>query len=249
MASSETSPSGQAPTRPWREWITTTGGALTSIAAVAALIFTAVSVQQTRGQLQITEQGQITDRYNAAITNLGSHSVDVRLGGIYALQRLMEDSSRDQSTVVAVLCAFVRDRARSTPKPPPSPPTDVQAAVTVVGTRNAAHDGGRKTVIDLLGAQLARGRFDNDNLARADLTVADFTAAFLIGTHLEHANLNTANFTGADLAGAHLEHADLTTAYLTGADLEFAYLNGANLDGANLNGAILWVSQFLRAGY
>ena len=64
-------------------------------------------------QLQIAEQGQITDRYNAAIINLGSPSVDVRLGGIYALQRIMQDSPPDQSTIVAVLCAFVRDHANA----------------------------------------------------------------------------------------------------------------------------------------
>ena len=60
---------------------------------------TAQSLKATNVQLQISqqgqttaEQGQFTDRYNAAITNLGSHSIEVRLGGIYALQRLMQDS-------------------------------------------------------------------------------------------------------------------------------------------------------------
>lgn len=119
--------------------------ALPGLAAVIALIFTWVAVSATNNQLQITEQGQITDRYNAAITNLGSSSIDVRLGGIYALQRLMQDSPRDQSTVVAVLCAFVRDHTKSPYVPPApgpgiqvlplpiQPPTDVQAALTVVG--------------------------------------------------------------------------------------------------------------------
>ena len=75
------------------------GTVLIGIAAIAALWFTGQSVratngqlEETRQQLQIVEQGQITDRYNAAITNLGSPSVDVRLGGIYALQRIMQDS-------------------------------------------------------------------------------------------------------------------------------------------------------------
>ena len=55
------------------------------IAALIGLIFTFQSVQATNTQLKIAEQGQITDRYNAAITNLGSSSIEVRLGGIYAL--------------------------------------------------------------------------------------------------------------------------------------------------------------------
>jgi hypothetical protein len=88
--------------------------ALPGLAAVVALVFTSLAIRETDAQLKITEQGQITDRYNAAITNLGSSSVDVRLGGIYALQRMMQDSPRDQPTVVAVLCAFVRDHAKWT---------------------------------------------------------------------------------------------------------------------------------------
>jgi hypothetical protein len=112
------------PLHRWRAGVTLTFQNLTGIAAVLALIFTGLQVratngqlQETKDQLQITEQGQITDRYNAAIANLGSTSIDVRLGGIYALQRLMQDSPRDQPTVIAVLCAFARMPTESHPKP------------------------------------------------------------------------------------------------------------------------------------
>ena len=87
------------------------------IAAFIAVFTNAQSQRATNTQLRIAEQGQITDRYNAAITNLGSHSIEIRLGGIYALQRLMQDSPRDQSTIIAVLCAFVRDQASPAIKP------------------------------------------------------------------------------------------------------------------------------------
>src|SRR5256885_1759027 len=103
--------------RPPRGRMQTFLTALPSLVAVGALIFTWVSINRTTDatnrQLGIAEQGQVTDRYNAATTNLGSSSVDVRLGGIYALQRIMQDSPRDQPTVVAVLCAFVRDHANA----------------------------------------------------------------------------------------------------------------------------------------
>jgi hypothetical protein len=132
--------------------------ALPSLVAVGALIFTWVSINRTTDatnrQLGIAEQGQVTDRYNAAITNLGSPSVDVRLGGIYALQRIMQDSPRDQPTVVAVLCAFVRNHpngatansanpsaSQRTSPAPGHPPTDIQAALTVVVTERASRSG------------------------------------------------------------------------------------------------------------
>jgi len=37
---------------------------------------------------ELTEQGQITDRYTKAVEQLGSDKLDVRIGGIYALERI-----------------------------------------------------------------------------------------------------------------------------------------------------------------
>jgi hypothetical protein len=178
------------------------------IAAFIAVFTNCQSQRATNVQLQIAEHGQITDRYNAAVTNLGSSSIEVRLGGIYALQCLMQDSPRDQPTVIAVLCAFVRDQTSSAVKlqkqPTPKPPTDVQAALTVVGYRNTAKDG-RTTVVDLSGANLTGASLDGSNLSGAT-----FTAAILEGVNLTGANLTHAHFKGANLTGAALTGANLT---------------------------------------
>jgi uncharacterized protein YjbI with pentapeptide repeats len=244
MAPSESSQPRQKEARPLYEWIVAGTLVVTSLATAAALYFSRQSIQATNSQLQISEQGQITDRYNAAIANLGSRSIDIRLGGIYALQRLMQDSARDQPTIVAVLCAFVRDRTISTLNPykrPPLPPTDIQAALTVVGTRNAADDG-PATVVDFGYTQLARAQLDHDNLTRAkltwvDLTGANLTHANLTGANLTGAHLSHANLTGADLTHANLDSADFTRAILNKAHLTRAYLAVGQLAGAYLTGA------------
>jgi hypothetical protein len=44
--------------------------------------------------------------YAAAIGLLGSDTLDVRLGGLYALERIAIDSPADQRTAVEVLSAF-----------------------------------------------------------------------------------------------------------------------------------------------
>jgi Pentapeptide repeats (8 copies) len=174
---------------------------LPGLAAVIALMFSYLAVKATGMQLQITEQGQITDRFNAAITDLGSASMDTRVGCIYALQRIMQDSSRDQSTVIAVLCAYVRDHAPiGTADPrsssPSHPGTDVQAALTVIGSRPFAHE--HPAVIDL----------DHTQLAGAVLN-GDFTGADLSGANLDDADLSGADLSGADLDGAKLANTAL----------------------------------------
>jgi hypothetical protein len=69
----------------------------------------------------LTQQGQITDRYTKAIEQLGSDKLDVRLGGIYALERIATDSQRDHPTVVEVLSASYESTAATCL--PPLPPS------------------------------------------------------------------------------------------------------------------------------
>ena len=218
--------------------------------AAGALVFTARNFTLSRRTFELTEQGQVTDRYTKAIEQLGSKELDVRIGGIYALERIARDSVRDHPTVMEVLSAFVRDHSHE-PWPPPAPDEsgaaaperavrpEVQAAVTVIG-RNARHDHQRLSLtgadltgaflagqgLSLTGADLTGAHLAHADLTGADLTGADLTGAFLAGQGL--------SLTGADLTGAHLAHADLTGADLTGAHLAHADLTGADLTGAHL---------------
>src|SRR5262245_19384633 len=80
------SQAAQTPPRPRRDWVAIIVTALPGLAALIAVGFTFASVRTTENQVQIARQGQttaeqrqITDRYNAAITNLGSRFIEVRL--------------------------------------------------------------------------------------------------------------------------------------------------------------------------
>ena len=62
--------------------------------------------------VQIAQEGQITERFARAIGQLGDTKLEVRLGGIYALERIARDSTRDHWTIMEVLTAYVRENAR-----------------------------------------------------------------------------------------------------------------------------------------
>jgi hypothetical protein len=53
----------------------------------------------------------ITDRLTHAIDQLGNDKVDVRIGGIYALERLAKDSASDWPAIGEILAAFIRAHA------------------------------------------------------------------------------------------------------------------------------------------
>ena len=61
-----------------------------------------VGLYFTSRTLQVSQQGQITDRFNDAIEHLGEQALAVRLGGIYALARIAADSEPDAVVIVAV---------------------------------------------------------------------------------------------------------------------------------------------------
>jgi Pentapeptide repeats (8 copies) len=191
--------------------------------AAGALLFTARNFTLSR-------EGHVTDRYTKAIEQLGSDKLDVRIGGIYALERIARDSARDHPIVMEVLSAFIREHSlEQWPAPDPSRMAwitrrrrfradrqeedglirpDLQAALSVIARRHAERDIGR---IKLYGADL-RGA----ELNGADLRRVSFAWARLNGL-LSEANLRGASFYGADLSEVCLDGADLTGADLTGA--------------------------------
>ncbi len=155
-------------------------------------------------------------------------------------------------TAMETLTAFVRERAKweeektATPAPPyrrawgpqlrhrllaapgPTPPTDINAVLTVIRRRPEsarARERQRGWSLDLRATDL-RGA----NLAVADLEYANLTSAHLEGAHLYAAALKRAL-----LAGTYFQGAQLASAHLEGANLEEAHLEEANLGGVSFD--------------
>ena len=220
---------------------------------LGAGLFAAAALIYTARNFTLSREGQVTDRYTKAIEQIGSDKpLDVRIGGIYALERVARDSARDHLTIMEVLAAFVREHSHEQWSPAAdnesggaqlvrSPRPDVQAAVTVLGRRNPRRDPRR---INLPAAELTRV-----NLHRANLSNANLAHAKLASSNLTRADLTGAFLTGADLTGAFLMNADLTGANLMSADLTGADLTGAGLNGADLTGATWPANQAVPEGW
>ena len=209
----------------------------TQLLTLAAGVFVAGALWFTAQNFRLSRQGQVTDRYTKAIEQTGSEKLDVRIGAIYALERIARDSASDHPTVMEVLAAFIREHSHEPWPPPPATDApgsngigsttraDVQAALTVIGRRNRQRDKGS---IDLRAANLIERNLVKAELADADLQRADLTRAMLINADLTNAHLFGANLGGAILTGADLTVANLTGAILTGADLTYANLTRAH---------------------
>jgi pentapeptide repeat protein len=241
---------------------------LGGIALLAGAFFASRQLRVTRDQLQhniratheeqeLHRQSQITERFSRAIDQIGTAKLDIQLGGIYALERIANDSPPDRNTIAEVLSAYIRTHSPWPPSQPGQPDAhepiddvpslrtrapDVQAAITVLSRRSLAPD--RSQPLDLRrvdlrripfeGLQLVRVDFGNAHLERAHLPNADLKAAHFGAAHLQEANLANAHLEGARFIETNLEGANLY-----GTHLEEAWFTNANLKKADLIGAIL----------
>lgn len=72
------------------------------------------NLKSTQKSISVAEEKQITERFSKAVEMIGNeHSIHLRLGGIYALERIAKDSERDQQQVMEILAAFVRVQTSS----------------------------------------------------------------------------------------------------------------------------------------
>jgi hypothetical protein len=193
----------------------------------------------------IAAKGQAADRYSKAIDELGSDKLSVRIGGIYALERLVRDSpQQNHSMVMELLTAFIREESRE-PWPPSGPNRltrpDIQVALLVIGRRDTDYDREPRALsinlqgADLPGADLTWAKLWETNLTYVNLTGARLDHANLAGAKLNATSLEDANLAHAKLAGARLNIANLTGANLTDANLTEARLNYAKLANARFN--------------
>ncbi len=183
----------------------------------------------------LTREGQVTSRFGQAIGLLGSEQADVRVGAIFALERIATDSPRDQQTIVETLQTFLRAHAAASDpaKSGTTPASDVQAAARVL-TRPVGRQPLRLTGIDLSGAELTEA-----SCIGADLSGSRLASASLRGARLDAADLSRADLSGSQLSNAVLEDAICMRADLSDTDLTKANLRSALLHQVHLRGALL----------
>ncbi|MFC4120893.1 pentapeptide repeat-containing protein [Nonomuraea zeae] len=202
--------------------------------AFGLLLATGTLVYTDARSLETSQEEQSLDKYAQAVRQLGSEKIEVRLSAIHTLRRLAQDSQRDRVTTVDVMAAYVREHeSMSTARPLGQPATDVQMALTVLGSVYDAPNAelGHGWVCS---CDLARIRVPGADLSGLNLGTAVLTRANLRGAHLSGANLAHTDLSGTDLHGASLDGADLRNAILFMADLSEAGLNDADLSGVDL---------------
>ena len=189
-------------------------------------------------QVDIAQRGLLNERYQKSAEMLGSDILSVRLGGIYTLGRLAEESPQDYHVrVMELLCAFVRfppkelevitqdkdstsenDHRKEDQQSLPYR-VDIRAAMQSIGSRDVKR-------IDIEKQAKYKPVLNGSDLRNQDLSGLNLSSA-----QFEGANLSGANFYKANFTDAHLQKAILPGALL----LEGVFIR-ANFFEANMSG-------------
>ena len=256
--------------------IRNTGLVLAAVIGVPFIVWRSIVAQKT---VNVTEQGHITDRINTAVQGLGAEKVvklpgedektvpnlEVRIGAIYALERIAQDSDRDHVQIMEILCAYIRQNA-------PAPAEDDWPELEM---RESEDDGPLEedwddrleafrtkqeevkatltcrtdiqTALTVIGRRSAEQRQIEAGARRGEKSTFPFDTPYPEydepeGDHhpgrveAYKAELQNRKWT---LRGYARYRLDLRNTNLQGADLSGLELRGAKLDGARLQGANL----------
>jgi len=227
------------------------------VAGLVALPFAAWRSWVAQRQADTAQQGLLNERYQQGAEMLGSKVLAVRLGGIYALERLAEENAEEyHAQIMQLFCAYARHVAKTGPSevqeesseeqssaesldPTTLVPEDVRAVVTAIGSRDDARIPLEQGKLNLRYIKLPGLALHSANLSSVDFHDADLSRASLSGSNLQGAalvnvNLSRANLYQTDLSRTMPWEADLSQSFLLKADLSHAFLQGADLSEANL---------------
>ncbi|NUT92746.1 MAG: hypothetical protein HOY78_12065, partial [Saccharothrix sp.] len=174
-------------------------------------------------QEQDAAERRVTELYTKAVEQLGSEKAPVRLGGMYALERLAQNVLDQRQTIVNVLCSYLRMPFQS-PVTPDLVSTVSKAANALIvpqqlNKQSAGEQAGltvdrvenerriqerevRLTAQRIITKHLRRGD-DADNPAKTfweDIDL-DLTGATLVALDLTNCRVRTARFGGAMFEG------------------------------------------------
>ena len=216
----------------------TISGGVALFTGYMAILRSGTNERETR----TAEEGLITERLTKATEGLGKKDgdnpvIEVRLGALYALERIAQDSIRDHVQIMEILCAYVRHNSplRDDNK---GVREDIQAALTIIGRRGNGEEG--KERLKQEDTQNYRIDLSSCNLRSASLTDANLNRAILYRTNMTYATLVGTQFVGVRFAYTNLTHSGMNDTNLAYTDFEntitaLAMAFNCNLSKSNID--------------
>jgi hypothetical protein len=151
-------------------------------------------LKATKKNLEVAQEGQITERFTRAVEQLGAvdkdgnPAIEIRLGGIYALERIANESDKDYWPIMEILTAYVRKNSHveygertfsyeysnaykesieiEDRKMQDKVSLDIHAIISVIRRRRYFFNSGETDHLDLRGTNLREANFQGASNSR-----------------------------------------------------------------------------------
>ena len=250
------------------EWLSGGGSGSATIRNIALVVAAPVGLwlaiwrsRVSERQAKTAQQSLLNERYQKGAEMIGNEVLSVRLGGIYALQHLAEESPEQYHIqIMQLFCASLRshtndqnlesDQGKTESVNPLTIRPDIEAIMSAIQSRSdsgIALERESEFRLDLRGSDLRGGQlldtdlsgahFHRSNLSEVNFANTDLTDANLFYTDLSRATFRNVRFTRTRLQFTNLSEAMLQNEDLTRADFDGADLSNTNFLLTNLTGA------------
>ncbi|WP_206787958.1 pentapeptide repeat-containing protein [Amycolatopsis sp. MtRt-6] len=141
------------------------------------------------------EERRVTELYTKAVEQLGNDKAPVRLGGLYALERLGQDNPKQRQTIVNVLCAYLR-------MPFEGPQKGIRGADAVQQEEKTVDYDAAELQVRLAAQELLKTHLAADHPAFWPGMSIDLQRATLVDFRFSGCEVQAADFSHARFVGA-----------------------------------------------
>ncbi|SSC09257.1 pentapeptide repeat family protein [bacterium endosymbiont of Bathymodiolus sp. 5 South] len=165
-------------------------------------------IQHQGEQISLQIKQRVDERFNSAITLLGSSETSARTGAVYALHELALEEEKYRQQIVQILCSHIRSKTN-------------EVAYQETYTERPSNE--IQTTLNLLFKERERGLYTQDFAKVTEFSRADLSRAYLVQANFRGAQCQEANFWFAQCQGANFRDAQCQ-----GASFSFVQCQGAN---------------------
>lgn len=215
------------------------------MAILIGLYLTYRRIVATEKSVVITQEGQKLDLFSRSIEHLGSDKLEIRLGGIYSLERIAHNFKEDHTTIVEILSTFIQQNS-PLPIGDERSKNDKSTLIEVLTSDGDKFLRGTylRTDIQACLKVLGRRKWIEKEQGRIELYLANLEGAFLFEPKLNKvsfvkSNLKNSWFKGGNFDGSWFIEVDLENAWFDCSSLRGADFRGANLQNTDFSGSDL----------
>jgi len=160
-------------------------------------------------RIEVSQEGQITERFTRAIEQLGSDKLAIRLGGLYAFQRIEIDSPKDRLNIFKILLAYLHECADSSKFIYEEAPLEVITTLEIIGKINGKFNRSAEDIwYDISSLNLK-----NMIIHSIDLSLISFFGVDFTGSSFICCNMEGCSFHGCDLSNVSFSSTFLNKVY------------------------------------